>query len=59
MMRKKEKTEQEVLASFMEQWDTLEQDGICTFEEFVEYYRDVSCSIDEDDYFELVIRNSS
>ena len=27
-------------------------------EEFVEYYKDVSASIDEDDYFELMMRNA-
>jgi len=51
-------SEDEVLANFMLQWDTLERDGVCTFDEFCEYYRDVSCSIDDDDYFELMIRNA-
>jgi hypothetical protein len=27
-------------------------------EEFTEYYRDVSASIDDDDYFELMMRNA-
>ena len=27
-------------------------------EEFIEYYNDVSASIDEDDYFELMMRNA-
>jgi len=53
-----EKTEDQVLSEFMEQWDTLEQDGVVTFEEFCDYYKDVSCSIDDDDYFELMIRNA-
>jgi Ca2+-binding EF-hand superfamily protein len=51
-------TENEALEDFMEQWDTLEKDGIVTGEEFVEYYKDVSASIDDDDYFELMIRNA-
>lgn len=55
---KGDKTEDEVLSDFMSQWDTLEQDGIVTFDEFCEYYKDVSCSIDDDDYFELMIRNA-
>merc|ERR1712167_23607 len=32
--------------------------GIVTREEFREYYADVSASIDNDDYFELMIRNA-
>jgi len=52
------KTENEVLAEFMTQWDTLQAEGQVTFEEFCEYYKDVSCSIDDDDYFELMIRNA-
>lgn len=54
----KKATEEEVMISFMGQWDTLEKDGVVTFDEFLEYYKDVSCSIDEDDYFELMIRNA-
>ena len=35
----------------MSLWDTQEKDGIVTFEEFCDYYGDVSASIDDDDYF--------
>lgn len=52
------KTPEEVLREFMMQWDTVEKDGIITKEEFLDYYKDVSASIDTDDYFELVIRNA-
>lgn len=52
-------TEQEALQGFMGQWDGMTgKDGIVTKAEFAEYYRDVSASIDEDDYFELMIRNA-
>merc|ERR1712100_497177 len=53
-----EKTEQEVLTDFMAQWDTQDRDGVITRDEFVEYYRNISASIDADDYFELMIRNA-
>ncbi len=42
----------------MSQWDTQEADGIVTFEEFCDYYEGVSCSIDRDDYFALMMKNA-
>jgi len=53
-----EKSKQAILEEFMSQWDTIKKDGIVTPEEFIEYYKDVSASIDDDDYFELMIRNA-
>ena len=53
-----EKTKEEILAEFMDQWETDEKDGIVTKKEFLTYYADVSASIDEDDYFELMMRNA-
>eukprot|EP00030_Apusomonadida_sp_AF-17_P004265 a508851_1298.p1 GENE.a508851_1298~~a508851_1298.p1 ORF type:complete len:367 (+),score=160.21 a508851_1298:26-1102(+) len=51
-------TRDQVLREFLGQWDTLKRDGIVTRDEFLEYYLDVSASIDTDDYFELMIRNA-
>lgn len=59
------KTEEEVLADFL---DTFElhyamshpgsRDKKITFEEFVEYYNNVSMSIEDDRYFELMMTNA-
>lgn len=39
-------------------WETQKRDQIVTIEEFEDYYKDLSASIDSDDYFELMIRNA-
>jgi len=51
-------TEAQVLDDFMSQWDSTKRDGIISKREFIEYYEGVSCAIDRDDYFELMIRNA-
>lgn len=52
------KTERQVLAQFLRTFDSLEQDGVVTLEEFENYYSDISASIDDDGYFELMMWNS-
>jgi len=58
-------THEEVLKEFVKQWDNGGNqneeeagDGIITKTEFIHYYRDISAGIDDDDYFELMIRNA-
>lgn len=53
-----EMSKNDILNEFLAQWDTVQRDGKVTKEEFADYYKDVSASIDEDDYFELMIRNA-
>ena len=48
----------EVYSEFMKLWDTQVADGVVTFDEFLDYFRDVSASIDRDDYFALMMQNS-
>jgi len=49
------KTEEEAYKEFMSLWDTQVADGIVTFDEFCDYYRDISASIDTDEYFGVVL----
>ena len=48
----------QILNEFLSQWDTINKDGTVTLEEFENYYTDVSASIDDDEYFEVMIRNA-
>ena len=52
------KTEEDVFTEFMKKWDTQEADGIVTIDEFLDYFKDVSASIDRDDYFELMMQRA-
>ena len=59
------KTENEVLKEFMDTFqDTYnylcgtETDNIITLEEFMEYYENISMTIDDDEYFEVMINNA-
>lgn len=52
------RTEESVLREFLDTFDTEEKDGVVTLREFEKYYGNVSSSIDDDDYFELMIRNA-
>ncbi|DAZ98398.1 TPA: hypothetical protein N0F65_000112, partial [Lagenidium giganteum] len=52
------KTKDQVLRDFLDTFDGGEKDGKVHPNEFVRYYANVSASIDDDDYFELMIRNA-
>lgn len=51
-------SENDGLNHFLSQFDGINQDGCVTREEFQAYYKNVSASIDDDDYFELMIRSA-
>ena len=51
-------TARQALKDFMKQWDGGDMDGNITYQEFEDYYKGISASIDDDDNFELMIRNA-
>ena len=51
------RTAESVLQEFLDTFDG-NKDGSVTPQEFIKYYENVSSSIDDDDYFELMIRNA-
>ncbi|KAJ1423524.1 hypothetical protein B484DRAFT_315850, partial [Ochromonadaceae sp. CCMP2298] len=53
------RTAADVLAEFLETFEVGgEKDGVVTRNEFENYYANVGASIDNEDYFELMIRNA-
>lgn len=51
-------SKEDCLRRFLANFDGADTDGIVTKDEFMDYYRNISASIDDDDYFELMIRNA-
>jgi Ca2+-binding EF-hand superfamily protein len=52
------KTAAQVLHEFLGNFDVIKKDGTITTDEFIEYYEAISAGIDNDDYFELMIRSA-
>ncbi|KAJ1405514.1 hypothetical protein B484DRAFT_314002, partial [Ochromonadaceae sp. CCMP2298] len=53
------RTEEEILQEFMQSFQVgKNKDAVITPDEFEQYYANLSCSIDSDDYFELMMRNA-
>eukprot|EP00981_Chlorochromonas_danica_P004407 scaffold879_cov170-Ochromonas_danica.AAC.22 len=52
-------TVKEAAKDLMKVWERQDSsDGTVSYEEFEDYYKELSASIDDDDYFELMIRNA-
>ena len=52
------KTEEQILKEFMEGMGDKDGDAKISAAEFLDYYEDLSANIDDDDYFELMMRNA-
>lgn len=52
------KDPKQVYLEFMKLWDTQVADGVVTFEEFLDYFADVSASIDTDEYFAAMMQSA-
>lgn len=52
------KTEDDIFREFIGQFDNQVQDGIVTFDEFCDYYENVSCSVDSDEYFSSMMKHA-
>ena len=52
------KNPEQVFIEFMSLWDTQQRDSIVTFDEFTEYYADISASIDDDAYFVEMMKSA-
>lgn len=39
-------------------WEGVNKDGIVTRAEFEDYFKDISASIDKDDYFAVMMNNA-
>ena len=67
-VRSGKRTEDEVIIEFMETFERhhslLQEtkgskgDGFVSLDEFIEYYNNISCNIENDSYFDLMISNA-
>lgn len=51
-----ELTESDAMMDFLGQWDVVSADGVISYEEFLDYYRDVSMVVENDEVFLEIVR---
>jgi len=52
------KKPEDIYRQFMKNWNTEVADDIVTLDEFIDYYRDISALIPNDDYFITMVKNA-
>lgn len=57
-VQNREMTAEQVAREFLSTFDVFDGNGEVGLEEFTKYYQGVSASIDDDSYFELMLRNA-
>lgn len=57
-VKSRRKSEKQVMVHWLAVFEGHVKDGRVTKEEFLDYYANISASIDSDEYFELMIRNA-
>jgi len=51
------KTEKEIFKDFLAGWNKKPEDSV-SFDEFLEYYKDIGAVLDKDPHFEYLVKNS-
>ena len=51
-------TPKEVYMKYMSLWETQEADGVVTYNEFCQYYMDVSAAVDSDEMFAAIMKSA-
>ena len=54
----KTKTADQIKQEFLQAWDTAATDGVVSMAEFIDFYMDVSPTINSDDVFDSMVRNT-
>lgn len=50
-------SEKDIFVEFVSGFDTQKKDGIISWNEFLDYYTDVSAGIEKDENFEMYMKN--
>lgn len=57
-VQQKRRSEVEILEEFLSEWDVKRADGVVVWDDFLDYYSDVSLAIDDDLIFVEMVRRT-